>query len=71
MGSALTSPLSVHLANGGRGSLTSAYLSSAVIAGAGMAGLVAAGSPEGAYVLMGAPVVQVVSAVLIERRGPP
>jgi hypothetical protein len=67
VGSALTTPLSVHLANGGRGSLPTAYLSSALIAGAGMAGLAVAGSPEGAFILLAAPVAQVVSAVLIER----
>jgi hypothetical protein len=70
VGPALTTPLSVHLANGGRGSLGSAYLSSALIAGVGMAGLTVAGSPEGAFILLAAPVAQAVSAVLIERSGP-
>lgn len=68
LGSALTTPLSVHYANGGRGSLPAAYLSSALIAGAGMAGFLAAGSPGGTLFVLGAPVAQVISAVLIERR---
>lgn len=71
IGSALTTPPSVHLANHRRGSLSTEYLSSAVIAGVGMAALLALGSPEGAYIALGAPVAQVISAVLIERRTTP
>lgn len=66
-GSALTTPLAVHLVDGRRGSLPHAYLSSGLIAGVGMA-LLAVGSPRGAYVGLGAPVAQVISAVLIERK---
>jgi hypothetical protein len=69
VGPAVTAPLSVHLANGRRGSLPAAYLSSALIAGAGMAGLLAAPSQTGTFFLLVAPVAQVVSAVLIEGRG--
>lgn len=68
-GSALTTPLSVHLANRGRGSLTRAYVSSALIGGAGMAGSRALGNPERGLVLLVTPFAQVISAVLIERRG--
>ncbi len=71
LGSALTTPMSVHLANGGRGELSTAYISSALIAGAGLAGLLATGSPSGALFLVGAPLAQVISAVLIERRVAP
>lgn len=68
VGSALTTPVSVHRANGEQGSLSSAYRSAALIAGAGVAGLLVLGAPEIAFVLVGAPVAQVISAVLIERR---
>ena len=68
VGSALTTPLSVRLASGRRGSLSTSYLSSAIIAGAGLAGLLTVGSPEGAVFLLAAPVAQAVSAVVIERR---
>jgi hypothetical protein len=68
VGSALATPLAVHLANSRRGSLATAYLSSAVVAGAGMVGMMAAGSPGAAFVLLGVPAAQVISAVLIERR---
>lgn len=68
LGSALTTPLPVHFTNGGQGSLPTAYLSSVLIAGAGMAGFLAAGSPGGALFVLAAPVAQVISAVLIERR---
>ena len=45
-----------------------AALASTLIAGAGLVGVAAAGSPDGAFVLRGAPLAQVISAVLIERR---
>jgi hypothetical protein len=67
VGPALVTPLAVHLVNRRRGSLPTAYLSSALIAGVGIAGLVAVGSPEGAFILLGAPLVQAISAVRIER----
>jgi len=72
IGSALLTPIAVHLANERRGSLSSSYLASAAIAGAGMLSLAAVGgSPVGAVILLGAPVAQVVSAVTIERRSAP
>lgn len=71
IGSALTTPLGVHLANGSRGDLSRAYVSSGVIAGVGLGALFLVGSPAGAIPLWGAPLAQVVSAVVIERRGRP
>jgi hypothetical protein len=71
VGSALTTPLAVHLANGRRGSLASAYFPAAVIAGAGLAGLLVIGSPEGGIFLLAAPAAQVLSAVVTERRPRP
>ena len=68
VGSALTTPLSANLANGRRGSLAKAYLPAALIAGSGLGLLLAVGSPEGGVFLLAAPVAQVVSAVVTERR---
>lgn len=70
IGSALTTPLSVHLASGRRGSLSRGYLTSGLIAGAGM-GCVVLDCPLGPYIVWGAPLAQVISAVLIERRPRP
>lgn len=58
-------PLGVHLANGRRGSYGTSLLASLAIGGAGI-GLAAATNEYG--VMLAVPVVQLVSAVLIERR---
>jgi hypothetical protein len=58
-------PLGVHVANGRRGSYGTSLLASLAIGGAGV-GLAAATDEYG--VLLAVPVVQLVSAVLIERR---
>lgn len=67
-GAAVGAPLSVHHANGGRGALSAALLSGALIAGAGW---MAAGSPAGTFVVLGAPFAQVISAVVVEQRTAP
>jgi hypothetical protein len=69
IGSALLTPLAVYLANGRRGSLSSSYQASGLIAGAGWLGVMATGSPGGVVFIVGAPIAQVVSATTIQRRG--
>lgn len=63
VGSALTTPLGVHLANDRRGPLGLSYAASALIGGTALAGL-AVGAAE--FVFLAAPVLQVASAVTIE-----
>lgn len=65
VGSALLTPLTVHLVNGRRGSLPLACLSAAAI---GSLGVIAAAGDGAEGLLLALPVAQVVSAVLIERR---
>ena len=69
IGGALATPLLVNAANGGRGSLRTAYGASALIAGAGVAALaIDHRAPPGTIIFLAAPLAQVVSAVVIERR---
>lgn len=61
-GPALLTPLAVHSANGSRGDIEDAYLSSFGIAVIGIVGLLAGGDAASAF-LIAAPFAQVVSAV--------
>lgn len=63
-GPALVTPLLVHGANHGRGSLGRGFAYSAAIAGTGFLGLLATQSP---LLFLATPVAQMVSAVLVER----
>lgn len=65
VGSAILTPLTVHLVNGRRGSLPVAFLSAAAL---GSLGVLAAGADATEGVFLVLPIAQVVSAVLIERR---
>jgi hypothetical protein len=66
---ALVTPAVVHLANGQRGSLATAYAASAVIAGVGMITAHAgAPNPVAVVLVVGSPVLQAASAVIVERR---
>lgn len=68
IGSALVTPLSVYLANGREGPLSTAYVSSAVIGTLGLVGaLSTANSSAGLFFLFGTPVAQAISATVIAR----
>jgi len=68
VGPGLTTPLAVHLANGGRGSLATGYGWAALVSGAGMLGMLAGIRSEvGLWFLLATPVAQVVAAVASER----
>ena len=63
IGTSLVIPTAVHLANGGRGNLGRSLLAS-VLAGGAMLGLGAA--TESGEILLAAPVVQLITSLLIE-----
>jgi hypothetical protein len=66
---ALVTPAVVHLANNQQGSLAPAYAASAIVAGAGMvAAHAGAPNPVAVVLVVGSPVLQAASAVIIERR---
>ena len=58
-------PLGVHLSNRGRGNLLPSLLSSLAIGGVGLGVAIAADEPA---VMLGVPVLQLASAILIERK---
>jgi hypothetical protein len=58
-------PLGVHAINGGRGKLLPSLLASLAIGGAGLGIAIAADEPA---VMLGVPVLQLASAIAIERR---
>jgi hypothetical protein len=60
-------PLGVHFSNGGRGNLVPALLASLAIGGAGLGLAIAVAADEPA-VLLAVPVLQLASAIGIERR---
>ena len=58
-------PIGVHLSNGARGNLLPSFLTSLAIGGVGLAVAIAADEPG---VMLGVPVLQLASAIRIERR---
>lgn len=71
-GPALLTPILVHKANDGRGSLRGAYTAAAMIGGLGLGGLFATEStPLAVALVFGTPVAQVISAVVIESQSAP
>lgn len=69
IGSAVITPLAVHIVNDRQGQLLLSYGVAALLAGVGYVGVVNVGNPTDALFLVGIPIAQVVSAVLFARSG--
>lgn len=65
-GPALLTPIAVHAASGGRGSLATSYARAAAIGAAGFVSLFALGGPGLVVLAVVAPIAQVYSAVRVE-----